>query len=241
VKKAIAGEMTLATQPPQISDGARATFEAIYGKVAPQVTATTQPQISPETAPQTDVMQPAAQPETTPQVSQSQISDTPQAQTSETIMRVAQPKTPQTSDAVAQPSSAESSRSAEQPTAVEEKPPISEAQPVAPTAAEIVAQVEEQQTVTLAPVAVTAAPQQQVKQEPTGVLNKQEKKMEALKAIMKHLRHEGYPGREKLAEVCGISLRSVDRYLAELQRDGIVQKDGSTYFLTAHTIEQLEH
>jgi uncharacterized membrane protein len=207
--------------------------------VARQVTVTTQPQIFPETAPQTDVVQPAAQPETTPQVAQSQTSDTPQAQTPETTMQVAQPKTLQTSDAVAQPSPAEFSQSAEQPTAVEEKPLISEAQPVASTAADIVAQVEEQQTVT--PVAVTAAPQQQVKQEPTSVLNKQEKKVEALKAIMKHLRHEGYPGREKLAEVCGISLRSVDRYLAELERDGIVRKDGSTYFLTAHTIEQLKH
>ena len=64
-------------------------------------------------------------------------------------------------------------------------------------------------------------------------LTKNERKLDSMKKILRYLHKQGYPGSEKLAEVLGVSTKTVDRYLEEMEARGLVRKtDGSTFSLS---------
>ena len=55
---------------------------------------------------------------------------------------------------------------------------------------------------------------------------------------------EGYPGREKLSKVIGVSAKTIDRYLDEMERRGLIEKTGRSSFTVAEfaakAVEQTE-
>ena len=53
-----------------------------------------------------------------------------------------------------------------------------------------------------------------------------------MKAILLDLYKEGYPGREKLAEEVGLSAKTIDRYLEEMETRGMIEKTGRSSFHT---------
>lgn len=73
-------------------------------------------------------------------------------------------------------------------------------------------------------------------------MSKEKKKLETMKLLLFHLHEEGYPGRDKLAKAIGVSVKTVDRYLDELEKRGLIEKTGRTSFtvseFAAKTIEE---
>ena len=59
---------------------------------------------------------------------------------------------------------------------------------------------------------------------------KAESKPDSMKTILLYLYKEGYPGRDKLAEVLGISTKTIDRYLEEMETLGMIEKTGRSSF-----------
>ena len=73
---------------------------------------------------------------------------------------------------------------------------------------------------------------------------KGEQKLDSIKTILLYLHKEGYPGRENLAEVVGVSTKTVDRYLEEMEARGLVTKTGRSSFamseLASKAVEEAE-
>ena len=59
---------------------------------------------------------------------------------------------------------------------------------------------------------------------------REEKERDLMKAILMHMHRQGYPGRDKLANVIGVSAKTIDRYLDEMEKRGLIQKTGRSSF-----------
>ncbi|MDG6908070.1 MAG: ATP-binding protein [Nitrososphaerota archaeon] len=62
---------------------------------------------------------------------------------------------------------------------------------------------------------------------------KEERQRDLMKGILLYMHKEGYPGREKLAKVMGVSAKTIDRYLDEMESRGVIEKTSRSSFTVA--------
>ena len=68
-------------------------------------------------------------------------------------------------------------------------------------------------------------------------LSREEKKLETMKRVLVYLHDKGYPGREKLAKAVGVSVKTIDRHLEELESRGLIEKTGRSSFTVSEFAE----
>ena len=67
---------------------------------------------------------------------------------------------------------------------------------------------------------------------------KDERRFDLMKGILLYMHKEGYPGREKLAEILGVSAKTIDRYLDELEGRGAIVRTGRTTSLYQNSLQE---
>lgn len=68
-----------------------------------------------------------------------------------------------------------------------------------------------------------------------------DEKLKAMFRILSHLHLQGYPGRKNLAKAVGISQKTLDRYLQEMEGSGMIKRmDRGSYTLSEEAVKALE-